>query len=121
MPPFKGNQSMGNRSSIDIVSHVLEAANGGASKAKIMHRALLSYNQMKEYVNFLTQKGLLIHEYHQQQGVVHMYRTTEKGLRFLATYNHLDDMIKEEVERQVSTSPQLQLWMQGERIEGKFG
>ncbi|HZA64121.1 MAG TPA: winged helix-turn-helix domain-containing protein [Nitrososphaeraceae archaeon] len=112
---------MGNRSSIDIVSHVLEAANGGASKNKIMHRALLSYNQMKEYVNFLTQKGLLVHEYHQQQGEVQMYRTTEKGLRFLAAYNQLDDIIKEEVERQVSVSPQLQMWMQGEKEEGKFG
>jgi predicted transcriptional regulator len=112
---------MGNRSSIDIVSHILEAANGGASKSKIMHRALLSYNQMKEYVNFLIQKGLLVHEYHQQQGEVHMYRTTEKGLRFLVTYNQLDDMINEEVKQQVSTSPELQMWMQSEKEEGKFG
>src|SRR3712207_1714377 len=111
---------MGNRSSIDIVSRILEAANGGASKTKIMYRALLSYNQMKEYVNFLTQKGLLVHGYHQRQEEVHTYRTTEKGLRFLATYNQLHDMIKEEVERQVSTSPQLQMWMQGKKEEGKF-
>jgi DNA-binding HxlR family transcriptional regulator len=75
---------------------------------------------MKEYVNFLTQKGLLLHEYHQQQGEVQMYRTTEKGLKFLATYNQLYDMIKQEVEQQVSTSPQLQMWMQGEKEEGKF-
>ena len=122
MSPFKGIQSMGNRSSMDIVSHILEAANGGASKSKIMHRAVLSYNQMKEYVNFLIQKGLLVHEYHQQQGEAYMYRTTEKGLRFLATYNQLDDMIKEEVERQVLTSPQLQMRMQGEKKEeGEFG
>jgi predicted transcriptional regulator len=112
---------MRNRSSIDIVSQVLEAANGGASKAKIMHRANLSYNQMKEYVNFLNLKGLLVHEYHQQQGVVHIYRTTEKGLRFLATYNQLNDMMKEEIERQVLTSPQLQMWMQGEKKEVKLG
>ena len=43
---------MGNRSSIDIASDVLEAANGGASKIEIMYKALLSYNQMKVYVNF---------------------------------------------------------------------
>jgi hypothetical protein len=30
-------------------------------------------------------------------------------------------MIKEEVERQVSRSPQLQMWMQGEKEEVKFG
>lgn len=70
---------------------------------------------MKEYVNFLNLKGLLVHEYHQQQGVVHMYRTTEKGLRFLATYNQLNDMMKEEIERQVLSSPQLQMWTHGKK------
>ena len=74
---------------------------------------------MKEYVNFLTQKGLLVHEYQQQQGEVQMYRTTEKGLRFLVTYNQLDDKINEEVKQQVSTSPQLQMWMQSEKEEGQ--
>ncbi len=49
---------MGSRSTIDIVSHVLEAANGGASKMQIMYGALLSCKQMmKEYVNFLSEKG----------------------------------------------------------------
>jgi predicted transcriptional regulator len=90
---------MGNRSSIDIASDVLEAANGGANKIQIMYKALLSYNQMKEYVNFLTEKGLLV--YDNQHGEVHMFRTTEKGLRFLEIYNRLEDMIKKDEEEQI--------------------
>jgi predicted transcriptional regulator len=97
---------MGNRSSIDITSDVLEAANGGASKIEIMYKALLSYNQMKVYVNFLNEKGLLV--YDNQHGEAHTFRTTEKGLRFLEIYNRLDDIIMEdEEEEQVPPLPSL--------------
>src|SRR5918992_400069 len=94
---------MGNRSTIDIASYVLEAANGGASKIEIMYKALLSYNQMKVYVNFLNEKGLLV--YDNQHGEAHTFRTTEKGLRFLEIYNRLDDMIKEEDEEEEQVLP----------------
>ena len=94
---------MGNRSTIDIASDVLEAANGGASKIEIMYKALLSYNQMKVYVNFLNEKGLLV--YDNQHGEAHTFRTTEKGLRFLEIYNRLDDMIKEEDEEEKVLPP----------------
>jgi predicted transcriptional regulator len=93
MHSFKRVRLMGNRSSIDIVSHVLEAANGGASKMEIMYKALLSYKQMKEYVNFLSEKGLLT--YDNQHREAQTFKTTEKGLRFLQTYNRLDNLIRE--------------------------
>jgi predicted transcriptional regulator len=95
---------MGNRSTIDIASDVLEAANGGASKIEIMYKALLSYNQMKVYVNFLNEKGLLVYD-NNQHGEAHTFRTTEKGLRFLEIYNRLDDMIKEEDEEEKVLPP----------------
>jgi predicted transcriptional regulator len=97
---------MGNRSSIDIASDVLEAANGGANKIQIMYKALLSYNQMKVYVNFLNEKGLLVYD-NQHRGV-HTFSTTEKGLRFLEIYNRLEDMIKkDEEEEQIPPLPSL--------------
>ena len=103
---LRNKKGMGNRSTIDIASDVLEAANGGASKIEIMYKALLSYNQMKVYVNFLNEKGLLV--YDNQHGEAHTFRTTEKGLRFLEIYNRLDDMIKEEdEEEQVPPLPSL--------------
>jgi predicted transcriptional regulator len=36
------------RSRTEIVAMILEAANGGATKTKIMYRAFLSYEQLKE-------------------------------------------------------------------------
>lgn len=41
------------RSRTDIVSEILEAAQGGTSKTKIMYKAFLSYAQLKEYLAVL--------------------------------------------------------------------
>lgn len=85
---------MVNRSTLNIASDVLKAANGGASKIKIMYGALLSYKQMKWYLNFLIEKGLLVIDNKHGEGQV--FKTTEKGLKFLEIYNRLDEVIKEE-------------------------
>jgi predicted transcriptional regulator len=75
------------RDKIDIISQILEAANGGgASRTK---KALLSYAQMKENLMLLTKKDLLRYDEDTRT-----FKTTEKGLRFLKTYNQIDDMIK---------------------------
>ena len=85
---------MVNRSTLNIASDVLKAANGGASKNKIMYGALLSYKQTKWYLNFLIEKRLLV--INNKHGERQVFKTTEKGLRFLEIYNRLDEMIKEE-------------------------
>ncbi|HEY6658310.1 MAG TPA: winged helix-turn-helix domain-containing protein, partial [Nitrososphaeraceae archaeon] len=36
------------RSRTEIVSNILDAANGGTTKTKIMYKAFISYNQLKE-------------------------------------------------------------------------
>ncbi len=65
-------------------------ANGGsATRTKIMYKAYLSYNQLKEYLMLLTENNLLSYDAYNQT-----YRTTEKGLRFLGICNQMDDMIK---------------------------
>ena len=39
------------RSRIEIISQILESANGGGvRKSKIMYKALLDYDQLKEYL-----------------------------------------------------------------------
>ena len=42
------------RSRTEIVSMILDSANGGATKTKIMYNAFLSYNQLKEYLSVLS-------------------------------------------------------------------
>src|ERR687893_401889 len=66
------------RSRTELTSNILEAANGGATKTKIMYRAFLSYAQLKEYLAMLTQNGLLAHDVEGER-----YRTTSNGFKFI--------------------------------------
>lgn len=76
------------RSRTDIVAQILEASNGGQTKTKIMYKAYLSYEQLKEYLSALMESGLL--EYEQGN---HTYKTTTKGIRFCKTYEQLGTMV----------------------------
>jgi predicted transcriptional regulator len=63
------------RDRIDIVSQVLEIANGGdVTKSKIMYKAFLSHNQLKQYLTVLTGNDLLSYDL-----VSQTFKTTEKG------------------------------------------
>ena len=66
---------MGNRSRTEIVAMILEAANGGETKTKIMYFAFLSYKQVKEYLSVLIENNLI--EYLDGGN---KFKTTEKGL-----------------------------------------
>ena len=50
---------MGNRGRTEIVSNILDAANGGVTKTKIMYKAYLSYNQLREYLSVLIENNLI--------------------------------------------------------------
>ncbi len=76
------------RSRTDITAQILEAANGGVTKTKIMYKAFLSYAQLKEYLTVLIENGLL--EYMEGEQI---YRTTEKGNRFLKIYNQIGEYV----------------------------
>jgi predicted transcriptional regulator len=76
------------RSRADIASQILEAANGGTTKTKIMYGAYLSYAQLKEYLAALLEGGLI--EY---QPTERKYKTTEKGLKFVKSYSQIGQMI----------------------------
>lgn len=79
------------RSRIDIISQILEAANGGyATKSKIMYKAFLNYDQLKDYLTVLIESGLLSYDLDTQ-----IFKATEKGLRFLKVYGQLDELTKE--------------------------
>ena len=80
------------RSKIDIMSQILEVANGGGvTKTKIMYRAFLSFVQLKEFLTILTESDLLSYDEKTQT-----FKTTEKGLRLLHTYNQLGETMKVE-------------------------
>ena len=77
------------RSSTEIVSNILDAANGGATKTKIMYTAFLSYNQLKEYFSILIENNLI--EY---LDGTQTYKTTEKGLNFLKMHSEIGELLQ---------------------------
>ena len=77
------------RSRTEIVSNILDVANGGATKTKIMYNAYLSYNQLKEYLSVLIENNLI--EYGDG---THELRTTEKGLNLLKINNEMAELLQ---------------------------
>ena len=84
---------MGNRSRTEIVGNILDAANGGASKTKIMYTAFLSYNQLKDNISMLIENNLI--EY---LDGAHKFKTTEKGLIFLKMHNEIGELLQTTIE-----------------------
>jgi predicted transcriptional regulator len=76
------------RSSTEIVAMMLDAANGGETKTKIMYKAYLSYHQLKEYLSVLIENNLL--EYIDR---TQTFKTTEKGLFFLKMHDAIEELL----------------------------
>ena len=81
---------MGNRSRTEIVSNILDAANGGTTKTKIMYIAFLSYNQLNEYLSLLIENNLI--EY---LDGTKTFKTTEKGLMYLRTHKEIGELLQQ--------------------------
>ena len=78
---------MKNRSKNDLVVQLLGAAIGGATKTKIMYKAYLSSRQSKAYLKMLVDTGLVTYD-----DTANLYKTTEKGTKFLALCNQLSTL-----------------------------
>jgi predicted transcriptional regulator len=79
------------RSRTEIVCNILEAANGGGvNKTKIMYTAFLSYAQLNEYISILRKNNLI--EY---LDGTQTFKTTEKGLNYLKTYNEIGELLQQ--------------------------
>ncbi|HLN35236.1 MAG TPA: winged helix-turn-helix domain-containing protein [Nitrososphaeraceae archaeon] len=81
------------RSRTEIVSNILNAANGGTTKTRIMYKAFLSYTQLKEYLSVLIENSLI--EYIDG---THTFKTTEKGLNFLKMHNEMGELLQTTIE-----------------------
>jgi predicted transcriptional regulator len=77
------------RSRTEIVGTILDAANGRATKTKIMYKAFLSYAQLKEYLSILTENNLI--EYLDGSQT---FKTTEKGLNYLKMHNEIEELLQ---------------------------
>jgi predicted transcriptional regulator len=71
------------------VGNILDAANGRATKTKIMYKAFLSYGQLKEYLSVLIENNLI--EY---LDGTRTFKTTEKGLNYLKMQNEMGELLQ---------------------------
>jgi predicted transcriptional regulator len=83
--------SMRNRQKDEIMRDILHTAQGGASITRIMFHAYLTHGQTREYSNLLVENGLL--ELDKESASMKQYRTTPKGLEFLAAVERMSDIL----------------------------
>ena len=76
------------RSKTEIVGNILDAANGGTTKTKLMYKAFISYGQLKEYLTILIENNLI--EY---LDGTQTFKPTEKGLMYLKMHNAIGELL----------------------------
>ncbi len=74
------------RNRIDIIAELLDAARGGATKTKMMYKAMISFEQLKEYLKMLAENDLIVYDEGSQR-----FATSDKGYQFL---NRYEDLVK---------------------------
>ena len=79
------------RDRLYIIAEILEIAKDGTLKTQIMYKANLSFSQLNEYLNLLVKLNLL--ESKQINGRV-IYRTTDKGFKYLDNYKEILQLLK---------------------------
>lgn len=80
---------MRNRSKFDVIAQVLHSADeiGGVTQTRIMYRALLSSQQVKEWTSILVENHLL------EYIPLNRYKITQKGFKFLSEYDKFREYI----------------------------
>ena len=76
------------RNRIDIIAQLLDAASNPTTKTKMMYKAMLSYEQLKEYLVMLTENDLIAYDNPSRR-----FTTTNKGYHFVKRYEDLNNLI----------------------------
>jgi predicted transcriptional regulator len=94
------------RSRTEIISQILDAANGAVNvtKTRLMYKVFLSQSQLKEYLELLTENELIHYDI-----ITRTFKTTQKGLKFLHLYNKINEVLIEKEEQ-----GEEQVWVQKE-------
>ncbi len=77
-----------------MLSTINDSASEGANKTSIMYKSYLSYAQLKEYLSFMVEKGLVEEIPHQFSGnEKFVYKITGKGLRLLQISREIESIV----------------------------
>jgi len=83
------------RGRLSIIANILDVAKRGTIKTQIMYGASLSFSQLCDYLSFLLDANLLKVIENPNRS---LYKTTNKGLRYLQGYKEIGELLKKEKE-----------------------
>ena len=81
------------RDRLYIMAQILEVTIDGVLKTQVMYKANLSFAQLNEYLKLLLDLKL-IEAY--DSNAKRLYKTTQKGLRYLQSYRDIRELLKKE-------------------------
>ena len=81
------------RSDIDIMANILDAADKGAKKTRIMYRCNLSHRQLQVYLQLLIEMRFLKCHTKKEGVKLNYFKTTSKGFKFLDAYRTLKSLM----------------------------
>jgi len=96
-----------------IMAEILEIAREGVLKTQIMYRANLSFAQLNEYLSLLLDLNLLEAVKKTEKT---MYKTTDKGLRYLQSYREIRELLKKGKENNEKEANSLYLIKRGSQV-----
>ncbi len=82
------------RSKEDILTGMLISALKGANKTKLMYDNIISFNQLKKYLDYALSNGLIkeiVESNEEGSKMRRIYITTDSGRRYLSIYNKLNE------------------------------
>ena len=95
MKIFRVKES-GYRDRFEIIADILEIAKYGQLKTRILYDGNLSFYQLNEYLTFMLEMGFLEVKMDNEKRI---YRTTNRGLKYLESYEEISSLITEEPDK----------------------
>jgi len=109
--PLGGSRKRRDR--LFIMAEILEIAREGCLKTQIMYRANLSFAQLNEYLSLLLDLNLLEVSKATERT---LYKTTDKGLRYLQSYREIRELLKKGKENNAKEANSLYLIKRGSQV-----
>src|SRR5271169_6386345 len=100
-----GNRSVlgwGNRGWLEIIDLVLSVCDQGTLKTHVMYKCNLNSKQVQQYLDFVVSRGLIEVLQDPEDVKTTIYRTTERGKRFMRSYNELAEIFSTQGRRLIT-------------------
>ena len=86
-------ETIGHRGRFDIMANILSSSVDGAKKTQLMYKCNMSFKQLENYLNVLTEKKLIHRTTYNGSRDPIVYEITEKGHSFLRFYRNLKSLL----------------------------